>query len=102
MSELTLDTFRMLQCLEWERSGSFYQTSGAPSAGAGSGTGQNGTLGPSSVNYSQDITDPTLPPNPRKAILYRPTLTSLIAVSTYLSIIFLKVGGFCGYYWLIS
>ncbi|XP_019187678.1 PREDICTED: protein SCAI [Ipomoea nil] len=79
-SELTLDTFRMLQCLEWEPSGSFYQTSGAPSSGAGSSTGQNGTPGPSCVNYSQDIIDPTLPPNPRKAILYRPTLTSFIAV----------------------
>nr|GMD71745.1 protein SCAI isoform X1 [Ipomoea batatas] len=79
-SELTLDTFRMLQCLEWEPSGSFYQTSGAPSSGAGSSTGQNGTPGPSCVNYSQDIIDPTLPPNPRKSILYRPTLTSFIAV----------------------
>ncbi|CAH9085455.1 unnamed protein product [Cuscuta epithymum] len=74
-SELTLDTFRMLQCLEWEPSGSFYQiTSGAHSAG------QNGNPGPSCVNYSQDITDPTLPLNPRKAILYRPTVTSFIAV----------------------
>lgn len=92
----------MLQCLEWEPSGSFYQTSGAPSSGAGSSTGQNGTPGPSCVNYSQDIIDPTLPPNPRKSILYRPTLTSFIAVSIHLSIIFLQVGGFCGYYWLIS
>ncbi|CAI9103359.1 OLC1v1001824C1 [Oldenlandia corymbosa var. corymbosa] len=74
-SELTLDTFRMLQCLEWEPSGSFYQRSTAPS-----GTAQNGALGPSRMNSSQDMIDPTLPPNPRKAILYRPSVTHLVAV----------------------
>ncbi|OMP05804.1 hypothetical protein COLO4_08540 [Corchorus olitorius] len=72
-SELTLDTFRMLQCLEWEPSGSFYQSTGGKSD-------QNGALGPSRANYSQDIADPTLPPNPRKAVLYRPSLTHFIAV----------------------
>nr|KJB82504.1 hypothetical protein B456_013G199200 [Gossypium raimondii] len=72
-SELTLDTFRMLQCLEWEPSGSFY-----PSAGGKSG--QNGALASSPINHSQDIADPTLPPNPRKAVLYRPSLTHFIAV----------------------
>ncbi|KAK6232647.1 hypothetical protein SCA6_002720 [Theobroma cacao] len=72
-SELTLDTFRMLQCLEWEPSGSFYQSTGGKS-------GQNGALGPSRVNHSQDIADPTLPPNPRKAVLYRPSLTHFVAV----------------------
>lgn len=79
-SELTLDTFRMLQCLEWEPSGSFYQSSGAPASGTGAGIGQNGAPGPSRINYSQDIADPTLPPNPRKAILYRPSVTHFIAV----------------------
>lgn len=72
-SELTLDTFRMLQCLEWEPSGSFYQSGGGRS-------GQNGALGSSRLNNSQDIVDPTLPPNPRKAVLYRPSLTHFIAV----------------------
>ncbi|XWS58659.1 hypothetical protein CRYUN_Cryun08bG0053600 [Craigia yunnanensis] len=72
-SELTLDTFRMLQCLEWEPSGSFYQSTGGKSC-------QNGALGSSRVNHSQDIADPTLPPNPRKAVLYRPSLTHFIAV----------------------
>lgn len=72
-SELTLDTFRMLQCLEWEPSGSFYQSTGGKS-------GQNGALGSSRINHSQDIADPTLPPNPRKAVLYRPSLTHFIAV----------------------
>ncbi|KAI3697288.1 hypothetical protein L6452_30196 [Arctium lappa] len=67
-SELTLDNFRMLQCLEWEPSGSFYQSSGITSTGAGTNTGQNGGLpGSSRINYSQEIADPTLPPNPRKA-----------------------------------
>ncbi|KAJ9680356.1 hypothetical protein PVL29_019621 [Vitis rotundifolia] len=79
-SELTLDTFRMLQCLEWEPSGSFYQSGGASFSGMGTKIGQNGSPGPSRINYSHDITDPTLPPNPRKAILYRPSITHFIAV----------------------
>ncbi|KAL8119415.1 uncharacterized protein LOC141724269 isoform X2 [Apium graveolens] len=74
-SELTLDTFRMLQCLEWESSGSFYQ-----STGAASGIVQKGASGPSRINYTQDIADPTLPINPRKAMLYRPSATHFIAV----------------------
>ncbi|KAK9742697.1 hypothetical protein RND81_03G191800 [Saponaria officinalis] len=71
-SELTLDTYRMLQSLEWEPSGTFYQS--------GSGAGQNGSTKSNVVNYSQDISDPTLPPNPRKAVLYRPSTTHFIAV----------------------
>lgn len=74
-SELTLDTFRMLQCLEWEPSGSFYQ-----STGAASGIVHKGASGPSRINYTQDIADPTLPVNPRKAMLYRPSATHFIAV----------------------
>ncbi|KAL3624563.1 hypothetical protein CASFOL_031231 [Castilleja foliolosa] len=77
-SELTLDNFRMLQSLEWEPSGSFYQASVAPSSGIGSGASQNGASGTSRVN--QDITDPTLPPNPRKAILFRPSVPHFLAV----------------------
>ncbi|KAL4561449.1 hypothetical protein LXL04_033615 [Taraxacum kok-saghyz] len=69
-SELTIDNIRMLQCLEWEPSGSFYKSSGVPLTG--SNTGQSGPL--------QEISDPTLPPNPRKAVLYRPSTTHLIAV----------------------
>ncbi|XP_059633754.1 uncharacterized protein LOC132276369 [Cornus florida] len=75
VSELTLDTFKMLQCLEWEPSGSFYQSSMI-----GTNIDQNGAPGFSRINYSQDITDPTLPSNPRKAILYRPSVTHFIAV----------------------
>ncbi|XP_076928898.1 uncharacterized protein LOC143593032 [Bidens hawaiensis] len=65
-SELTIDNFRMLQCLEWEPSGSFYKLSG--------------TTGGQGVNYSQAISDPILPPNPRKAVLYRPSVTHFLAV----------------------
>nr|KYP34756.1 Protein SCAI [Cajanus cajan] len=72
-SELTIDTFRMLQCLEWEPSGSFYQSSGSKLS-------QNGATGTSRISYIQDIADPTLPANPRKAVLYRPSLTHFIAV----------------------
>ncbi|PKI49198.1 hypothetical protein CRG98_030416 [Punica granatum] len=69
-SELTIDTFRMLQSLEWEPSGSFYQSSGT----------KMGASGPSRTNISQDIVDHTLPPNPQKVVLYRPSMTHLIAV----------------------
>ncbi|KAJ7950661.1 Protein SCAI [Quillaja saponaria] len=72
-SELTLDTFRMLQCLEWEPSGSFYPSSGSK-------IGQDGASGPSRISCFQDIADPTLPPNPRKAVLYRPSMTQFMAV----------------------
>ncbi|GAU26155.1 hypothetical protein TSUD_353770 [Trifolium subterraneum] len=72
-SELTIDTFRMLQCLEWEPSGSFYQS-------GGSKLSHNGATGSGRISYLQDIADPTLPANPRKAILYRPSLTHFVAV----------------------
>lgn len=68
----------MLQSLEWEPSGSFYKSSGTISTG----TCQNGGfLGSNRTNYSQEISDPTLPPNPRKAVLYRPSITNFLAVS---------------------
>lgn len=80
-TELTLDTFRMLQCLEWEPSGSFYQNNKILSGSAsGSNIGPNGAPGPNRMNYLQELIDPTLPPNPRKAILYRPAVTHFIAV----------------------
>lgn len=72
-SELTLDTFRLLQSLEWDPSGSFYKSNGDPSYNT------NGAPGAGRINM-QDITDPTLPPNPRKAVLYRPSITQFIAV----------------------
>ncbi|XP_024022029.1 protein SCAI isoform X2 [Morus notabilis] len=72
-SELTLDTFRMVQCLEWEPSGSFHQPSVMKNS-------QNGSSTSTRTNYSQDIIDPTLPPNPRKAVLYRPSISHFLAV----------------------
>ncbi|KAF5199865.1 Scai-like protein [Thalictrum thalictroides] len=79
-TELTLDTFRMLQCLEWEPSGLFYQPNKA-SSGNANNIGQSSAPGSNRSNHSQELIDPTLPPNPRKAILYRPTVTHFIAVS---------------------
>ncbi|KAL7617481.1 hypothetical protein Lser_V15G03161 [Lactuca serriola] len=81
-SELTIDNFRMLQCLEWEPSGSFYQSNGNGISTPWSNIGQSGPhQGSIRVNYySQEISDPTLPPNPRKAVLYSPSTTHFIAV----------------------
>ncbi|KAL9262343.1 SCAI-like protein [Drosera capensis] len=77
-SEITLDTYRMLQCLEWEPSGSFYKSGGSVIRGSNTGVGQNGTR--STINQLQDLTDPTLPCNPRKAVLYRASSVHFLAV----------------------
>ncbi|KAG9451423.1 hypothetical protein H6P81_011388 [Aristolochia fimbriata] len=82
-TELTLDTFRMLQCLEWEPSGTFYQMrtkETTENGGYGGFSDQSGTSGLIDINLVADMTDPTLPPNPRKMILYRPSITHFIAV----------------------
>lgn len=79
-AELTLDTFRMLQCLEWEPTGSFYQKRPIEPKENGTFTDHSGASGLIDMNLAADMTDPTLPPNPRKAILYRPSVTHLIAV----------------------
>lgn len=79
-AELTLDTFRMLQCLEWEPSGTFYQKRPVESNGNGTSIDHSGASGLIDINLAADMTDPTLPPNPRKAILYRPSVTHLLAV----------------------
>ncbi|KAL3818932.1 hypothetical protein ACJIZ3_004837 [Penstemon smallii] len=79
-AELTLDTFRMMQCLEWEPSGSFYGKLPIEQK-------ENVTLADHSVasglidiNLVAEMTDPSLPPNPKKAVLYRPSVTQLLAV----------------------
>ncbi|GMY11402.1 protein SCAI [Fagus crenata] len=82
-AELTLDTFRMLQSLEWEPSGSFYQKRPVESNGNCTSIDHSGASGASGlidINLVADMTDPTLPPNPRKATIYRPSVTHLIAV----------------------
>ncbi|KAI7746495.1 hypothetical protein M8C21_026233 [Ambrosia artemisiifolia] len=79
-AELTIDTFRMMQCLEWEPSGSFYQKQLVEAHENGTSTDQSATSGLIDINLVADMTDPSLPPNPRKAILYRPSATHLLAV----------------------
>lgn len=83
-AELTLDTHRMLQCLEWESSGSFYQKRPVESKDNGTFIDHSGASAASGVidmNLAADMTDPSLPPNPRKAVIYRPSVTHLMAVS---------------------
>ncbi|KAJ4966052.1 hypothetical protein NE237_017901 [Protea cynaroides] len=77
--ELTLDTFRMLQCLEWEPSGSFFQKRPAELTNNGA-SDQSGASGVIDINLAMDVTDSTLLPNPKKTILYRPSVTRLISV----------------------
>lgn len=83
-AELTLDTFRMMQCLEWEPSGSFYQKTQAESREDGLLADQSLTSGLIDINLAADMMDPNLPPNPKKAVLYRPSVPHLIAVSSKL------------------
>lgn len=81
-TELTIDTFRMLQCLEYEPSGS--QPSSATKQPA-----ENGTLSDHSgvasglidINLASDLADPNMPLNPRKAVIYHPTASHVISVS---------------------
>ncbi|CAO2830594.1 unnamed protein product [Amaranthus hypochondriacus] len=79
-AELTLDTYRMLQCLEWESSGSSYQKHQNEPIESDAHNNFSGTSGLIDVNLAADLIDPTLPPNPKKAVLYRPTVTHFIAV----------------------
>ncbi|MCO5552711.1 hypothetical protein L7F22_006228 [Adiantum nelumboides] len=69
-SELTLDTFRFLQCLEWEPSGSFYRSRAIDS---------NGSPAAASMRVD-DIMDQSLPPNPHKYLLHRPSILQLLLV----------------------
>lgn len=72
----------MLQCLEWEPTGSFYQKRPVlPNDHSGASIDHSGTSGVIDINFVADMTDPSLPPNPRKAVLYRPSATHLLAVS---------------------
>lgn len=81
-AEITLDTFRMLQCLEWEPIGGFYQTRRIEPKENGVTTADYSvTSGLIDMKMMTDMTDPNLPPNPKKAILYRPSVTQLISVS---------------------
>ncbi|XP_028752342.1 protein SCAI isoform X2 [Neltuma alba] len=79
-AELTLDTYRMMQCLEWEPSGPSYQKPIVKPIENGDSIDHSGTSGLINMNLAADMTDPNVPPNPRKAVLYRPSVTHLIAV----------------------
>ncbi|XP_039036485.1 protein SCAI-like [Hibiscus syriacus] len=79
-AELTLDAYRMMQCLEWEPSGSSYQKHLAEAKENGVAVDYSGTSGLIDMNLAAEMTDQTLPPNPMKAILYRPSVTHFVAV----------------------
>ncbi|KAG5029665.1 hypothetical protein JHK87_013179 [Glycine soja] len=79
-AELTLDIYRMIQCLEWEPSGVFYQKHTVKPKENGDIIDHSGASGIIDMNLTADMTDPTVPPNPRKASLYRPSVTHVIAV----------------------
>lgn len=72
----------MLQCLEWEPSGSFYQRSPVEPRENGAVTDQSVTSGLIDINLAAEMMDPALPPNPKKAVLYRPSVPLLISVSS--------------------
>ncbi|KAE9610313.1 putative protein SCAI [Lupinus albus] len=80
-AELTLDTYRMIQCLEWEPDVSFLQRHAVIKPNEnGELMDHSGASGIIDFNLAADMTDPTMPPNPRKATLYRPTITHFMAV----------------------
>ncbi|KAE8637223.1 hypothetical protein CSA_021618 [Cucumis sativus] len=81
-AEITLDTYRMLQCLEWEP-GFFYQKHPVEPNENGAGIDHSGASGIIDINLATDVTDPSLPPNPKKAILHRPSVTHLIAIGYF-------------------
>lgn len=66
----------MLQALEWEPSGSLYRTRVGET---GNNLGASGHFG-----VVEEIADPSLPPNPHKYILYRPSVQHLLLVSSLL------------------
>lgn len=79
-AELTLDVYRMLQCLEWEPSGSFYQKRIVRPKENGDVIDHSGASGIIDMNLAADMMDPNIPSNPTKATLYRPSVTHMIAV----------------------
>lgn len=79
-SEFTLDTYRMLRSLEWEPSGSFYEMPKTEPTDNGVISDHSGASGLIDINLAADMIDSSLPPNPRKAILYHPSVLHLISV----------------------
>ncbi|KAL6846671.1 hypothetical protein ACP4OV_024119 [Aristida adscensionis] len=70
-TDVTIDVFRMFQCLEWEPCGSFALTNGYS---AHDESGQN------QPNLLKDLRDAALPPNPLKTTLHRPSVTHFLTV----------------------
>uniref|UniRef100_A0A453L0R5 Uncharacterized protein n=1 Tax=Aegilops tauschii subsp. strangulata TaxID=200361 RepID=A0A453L0R5_AEGTS len=81
-TELTLDTFRMLQSLEWEPTGS-YQIAVKELTENGTMSDQSGPSGLIDIHLSTEISDGNLPSNPQRAIIYHPTVSHLMAGSCH-------------------
>lgn len=79
-TELTLDNYRMMQCLEWEPSGNFYEKPKLAPKDNGVINDFSGASGLIDINLAADMIDSSLPPNPRKTVLYHPSALHLIAV----------------------
>ncbi|CAI5957906.1 unnamed protein product [Closterium sp. NIES-64] len=85
LSEVTLDAFRMLQAVEWLPSGFFLPSKqgGVATQGftATGGAGGGGGEGPRLVGGAEEnVVDPSLPPNPHKYVLHRPSVPHLLMV----------------------
>ncbi|CAI7795354.1 unnamed protein product [Closterium sp. NIES-53] len=85
LSEVTLDAFRMLQAVEWLPSGFFLPSKqgGVATHGftATGGAGGGGGEGPRLVGGAEEnVVDPSLPPNPHKYVLHRPSVPHLLMV----------------------
>ncbi|KAJ3692567.1 hypothetical protein LUZ60_011662 [Juncus effusus] len=74
-TELSIDMFRMLQSLEWDPSGSFAQQNDF-----NNNINNNNESGAHKSNLSLDLKDHSLPPNPLKTILYRPSVSHFLTV----------------------
>ncbi|XP_078163281.1 signal transducer, putative (DUF3550/UPF0682) [Carex rostrata] len=80
-TELTIDTFRMLQCLEYEPSGSQPSSATKQPAENGALTDYSGVAsGLIDISLASDLADPSMPVNPRKAVIYHPTVSHVISV----------------------
>jgi Protein SCAI len=81
-TELTVDTFRMLQCLEYEPSGSQPSSATREPLENGASSDYSGVAsGLIDINLASDLADPSMPLNPRKAVIYHPTASHVISVS---------------------
>lgn len=72
----------MLQCLEYEPSGSQPSSATKQPAENGALTDYSGVAsGLIDINLASDLADPSMPVNPRKAVIYHPTVSHVISVS---------------------